>query len=200
MSSKIEQVISEIEEYIDGCNFVPLSSTKIIVVKEEIEEMLHELRLKTPEEVKKYQKLLKDKDRIIGEANEQARMILDTAQVQTNELVNEHEIMQRAYGEGQAYIDQAKAEAQKILDAAVEEANSYKQSAVEYTDQLLESMQAIIETTINSAASRYDGLLGDLNSTLNVILSNRSALRPEEEQYTAEEQYENDSDVNYDAE
>ena len=38
MSSKMEQIIEEIEEYIDGCKFQPLSSTKIIVNKEELEE------------------------------------------------------------------------------------------------------------------------------------------------------------------
>ena len=40
MSSKMEQIIEEIEEYIDGCKFQPLSSTKIIVNKEELEELL----------------------------------------------------------------------------------------------------------------------------------------------------------------
>ena len=38
MSSKMEQIIEEIEEYIDGCKFQPLSNTKIIVNKEELEE------------------------------------------------------------------------------------------------------------------------------------------------------------------
>ena len=28
MSSKMEQIIEEIEEYIDGCKFQPISSTK----------------------------------------------------------------------------------------------------------------------------------------------------------------------------
>ena len=30
MSSRIEQIIEEIEEYIDSCKFQPLSTTKII--------------------------------------------------------------------------------------------------------------------------------------------------------------------------
>ena len=38
--SRIEQLISEIEEYIDSCKFQPLSNTKILVNKEEIEELL----------------------------------------------------------------------------------------------------------------------------------------------------------------
>ena len=37
MTSRIEQIISEIEEYVDSCKFQPLSNTKIIVNKEELE-------------------------------------------------------------------------------------------------------------------------------------------------------------------
>ena len=40
MSSRIEQIIDEIDEFIESCKFQPLSATKIIVNKEEIEELL----------------------------------------------------------------------------------------------------------------------------------------------------------------
>lgn len=46
--SRIEQIITEIEDYIDSCKFQPLSNTKILVNKEEIEELLVELRLRIP--------------------------------------------------------------------------------------------------------------------------------------------------------
>ena len=49
--SRIEQLIGEIEEYIDGCKFQPLSNTKILVNKEELEELLVELRLRIPDEI-----------------------------------------------------------------------------------------------------------------------------------------------------
>ena len=58
MSSKIDQIIEEIEDYIESCKFQPLSSTKIIVNKEEIVELIAELRQRTPEEVKRYQKMI----------------------------------------------------------------------------------------------------------------------------------------------
>ena len=51
MASRIEQIIEEIEEYIDNCKYQALSSSKIIVNKEEMEELLNELRSKTPEEI-----------------------------------------------------------------------------------------------------------------------------------------------------
>lgn len=52
MSSRIEQIIEEIEEYIDrDCKYQPLSTTKIIVNKEHLDELLRELRMKTPDEI-----------------------------------------------------------------------------------------------------------------------------------------------------
>ena len=45
--SRIEQLISEIEEYIDSCKFQALSNSKIIVNKEEMEELLVELRMRS---------------------------------------------------------------------------------------------------------------------------------------------------------
>ena len=65
MSSRIEQIIEEIEEYVESCKYQPLSTTKIIVNKEEIEELLRELRLKTPDEIKRYQKIISNKDAIL---------------------------------------------------------------------------------------------------------------------------------------
>ena len=65
MSSRIEQIIEEIEEYVDSCKFQPLSSTKIVVNKEELEELLRELRMKTPDEIKRYQKIISNKDAIL---------------------------------------------------------------------------------------------------------------------------------------
>ena len=47
MASRIEQIIEEIEEYIDGCKYQALSSSKIIVNKDELEELLNELRMRS---------------------------------------------------------------------------------------------------------------------------------------------------------
>ena len=78
--SRIEQLIGEIEEYIDSCKFQPLSNTKILVNKEELEELLVELRLRIPDEIKKYQKIISNQDAILNEARAQAvKFLPDTA-------------------------------------------------------------------------------------------------------------------------
>ena len=40
MSSRIEQLIDEIEEYIDSCKYQAFSNSKILVNKDEIEELI----------------------------------------------------------------------------------------------------------------------------------------------------------------
>ena len=95
--SRIEQLIGEIEEYIDSCKFQPLSNSKIIVNKEEMEELLVELRLRVPEEIKKYQKIISQQDAILADAKLQADSMLSDAKAQTEEMVSDSEIMQQAY-------------------------------------------------------------------------------------------------------
>ena len=87
MSSRIEQIIEEIEEYIDrDCKFQPLSTTKIIVNKEHLEELLRELRLKTPDEIKRYQKIIANRDEIVTQATAQAQEIIDNATSDANAI------------------------------------------------------------------------------------------------------------------
>lgn len=179
--SRIEQLISDIESYIDNCKYQPLSNNKIIVNKDQIEDMLAELRLKTPDEIKKYQKIINNRDAIINEAKQQADQILNAAQIKTDELINEHEIMQRAYAQANSLIEQATANAQAILDKATEEANTIRMSAMQYTDDMLEKLQYIIEHSIRDNKEKYNSLLNGLENVLTVVENNRKELQGDNE-------------------
>ena len=107
MSSRIEQLIDEIEEYIEGCKPKFMSSTEIIVNKDEIDELLRELRMKTPDEIKRYQKIISNKEAILNDAKAKAEALINEATVHTNELINEHEIMQQAYAQANEVVTMA---------------------------------------------------------------------------------------------
>ncbi len=179
--SKIEQIIAEIEEFIDSCRFQPLSSTKIIVNKEELEELLAELRLKTPEEIKKYQRMISNRDAILNEARERAEAMLNEARAQTSELVSEHEIMQQAYIQANDIVKQATEHAQEILDRATEDANNIRMAAMQYTDDSLANLQNLIAHSIENFNSRYDVMMTSLTQCLDVVTANRDELNPAEE-------------------
>ena len=174
--SRIEQLIGEIEEYIDGCKFQPLSNSKILVNKEELEELLVELRLRIPDEIKKYQKIISNQDIILGEARAQADAMIQEANVHTNELVNEHEIMQRAYAAADQVVQEANAQAQAIVDSAVNDANNIRQNAIQYTDDMLNSLQNIIAHSMEGAQGRFDAFLSSMQSSYDIVTSNRNEL------------------------
>ena len=176
MTSRIEQIISEIEEYIDGCKFQPLSNSKIIVNKEELEELLTELRMKTPDEIKRYQKIISNKDAILADAQAKAEEILAQAQIQTNELVSEHQIMQQAYAQANEVVSIATNQAQEILDNATMDANTIRVGAIQYTDDLLANAESIIGHTLDSYTTKYDGLINSLQECYDTVRSNRSEL------------------------
>ena len=184
MNSRIEQIIAEIEEYISSCKFQTLSNTKIIVNKEEIEELLTELRLKTPDEIKRYQKIISNKDAILADAQEKADAIISAATIHTNELVNEHEIMQQAYTQANEIVMQASNQAQEILDAATEDANNIRMAAIGYTDDMLGNLQNIISHSIDTANAKYQNLLKSLQNSYDIVSANREELNasPESEQ------------------
>ncbi len=185
MSSKIEQLIDEIEEYIDSCKYQPLSSTKIIVNKEEIDELLRELRMKTPEEIKRYQKIISNKEAILNDARAKAEALINEATVHTNELISEHEIMRQAYEQANEVVTMASKQAQDILDNATMEANSVRTAAMQYMDDMLAHLENIIAATTNTAVNNYESLIGGLNHYRDIIQSNRSELHPADAEYEA---------------
>lgn len=174
--SRIEQLINEIEEYIDSCKFQPLSTSKIIVNKEELDELLVELRLRIPDEIKQYQKIISNQEAIINEAHTQANAILADATAQTNELVNEHEIMQKAYAEANRVVEEAQQQAQAIVDSAAVDANSIRQGAIDYTDDMLRSLQTIMSHTMEESRRHLEAFNASLQSTYDIVTANRNEL------------------------
>ncbi|MGI6106403.1 MAG: vacuolar family H+-ATPase subunit H [Lachnospiraceae bacterium] len=176
--SRIEELIGEIEEYIDGCKLQPFSSTKIIVDKAQLEELLVELRHRTPDEIKKYQRILSNKDAILKDARAQAEAIITAANIQTNEMANQSEIVQRAYAKANEIISDATARAQEIMNKAVDDANELHSGAIAYTDQMLENTQNIIGNGMNGLKEKYSQMMDLLQQSYDVLESNRKELTP----------------------
>jgi hypothetical protein len=192
MSSKIEQIIEEIEEYINSCKYQPLSNTKIIVNKEEIDELLTELRLKTPDEIKRYQKIINNKEAILADAQAKADAVIAQATIHTNELINEHEIMQQAYAQANEVVLIATNQAQEILDKATMDANNIRYGAIQYTDDMLANLQGIISHAMNTHTAKFDNLMKSLQDCYEIVNANRVELAPQEE---ADEEQEESEEI-----
>lgn len=180
MSSKIEQLIDEIEDYIDNCKPHILNSNKIIVNKEEIDDLLRELRMKTPDEIKRYQQIISNREAILNDARKKAEELINDATAQTTELINEQEIMRQAYDRAEEIVALASRQAQEILDNATIEANQVRESAIQYTDDMLANIENILRHSLETSAAKYESLSNSLADCYNIVTANRAELYPVE--------------------
>ena len=184
-SSRIEQIIEEIEEYVESCRYQPLSTTKIVVNKEELEELLRELRLKTPDEIKRYQKIIGNKDAILADAQSKADNIIAEAQAKADLMISETEIMKAAYAQANDTVNSANQQAQDILDSAQTDANNIRTSAISYTDELLSNISSILGNTIAEVGEKYGDFSSAIQGYYDLVNQNRSELSPVESSYTS---------------
>ncbi len=179
MASKIENIIDDIQAYVDECKPAKFSSNNILVNRDELEAYLEDLRRHTPEEIRRYQKIISNQENILADARRKADEIIGQAQITTNELVSEHQIMQQAYAKANEVVMVAQKQAQETLDKAQTEANEYKMAAMAYADQLLVNIETVIAHSIETTKSRNESYISTMQGYLDVVVANRAEINPE---------------------
>ncbi len=177
MTNRIEEIIDDIEDYIDNCRYQPLSNSKIIVNKDELNELIVELRMRVPEEIKKYQKIVTQQDAILKDAQSQAQNMINDAQTQIDELVSDHEVMQRAYSRANEVVEEARQQAETIMNDAYNDADSIRQGALQYTDSLLAEIQNTIAAHANESRQKLNDMFSSLETVFNECENSRNQLQ-----------------------
>lgn len=175
--SRIEKAIDEIYEYVENCKPSKLYPNKVTVSKDELYDLLDALRMCAPEEIKRYQKIINNREQILGEAQAQAKKIMSQAQEQTAQLLDQNEIVQSAYAEAEKIMNQAQEKAQSILAQAVGESDQVRTSALYYTSDLLGEAGRNIETSLKDIESKSSMLISVLKKDIEVIKNNRAELK-----------------------
>ena len=152
-SSRIEQEIDDIFEFVESCRMQRLSSTKVVVPKDELYDLLDDLRRDVPEEIKRYQKILRQREEILDDAEQKAAAILSDAQEQYKALVEEHAIMQEAYQQAEITVREANEQADQIIANARAQAAEIGNGAIYYTKDLLEMSEKTLAAALESTSS-----------------------------------------------
>lgn len=175
-TSRIEQSIEDIYEFIESCRPQPLSSSKVIVPKEELYDLLDELRLRTPDEIKRYRKVLANREAIMADAEEKAAQIIEDTKKRSETLINDSEIMQQAFEQANQVVTQATEEARRLLEEANSEADQIRLGALSYTNDLLSNAEQALAAAYDGAMNHYQGLTQMLKDSLTVVQSNKAEL------------------------
>lgn len=174
--NRIEQLIEELYEYIEGCKPKGFSATQVVVMKEEVFDILDEMKLKIPEEIKRCAKVVANKDQIIANAEERAEKIIADAKRQAEMLVQESEIMRQAYLQANEMLSKAGQQAEGLYQQANSDAEAISMGALRYTNEMLSEVERVIASTYEETKAKTEAMINALEENLKIVRENRREL------------------------
>ena len=103
---EIFTLLETLEEILENSRSVPFSN-KGIVDKEEMLDLIKEIRIKMPDELKQAKWVKEERQRILVEAQKEADGIVKEAENRIIDMIDEHEITRKAYDQKTEIIETA---------------------------------------------------------------------------------------------
>jgi len=140
----ILHLVDRLEELFNESRSIWLTRN-VIVDEDRMIDIIDQMRVSIPDEIKKAQQLLAQRDRVLAQAQEEAHRIVEISKDKSDELVSRENITQNA----QARYDQVIAQARAEADAIRKEADDY---ALGVLTQLEKELQRSLGTVQNGIA------------------------------------------------
>ncbi len=133
----ILQMIDRLEELLNESRPLPFTHN-VIVDEDRMLDLIDQMRVSIPEEVKKAQQLLAQRDRLMAQAQEEANRTVNLARDRSSELVERDQVVQAAY-----------AQAEQIKAQAYTDGEDIRNEADEYVLETLRKLEMEMERFIN---------------------------------------------------
>lgn len=135
----ILHLVDRLEEVVNAGTAIPLSR-KLMVDEERVLEIIDQMRVTIPEEVKRAQQVLAQRDRVLAQAAEEAQRTVQLAKEKAEQMVSREAIAQSAEARAASLIQAAKADAETIRGAADD-----------YTIEVLTKLEAELVKSLTQA-------------------------------------------------
>ena len=133
---EIFTLLEKLEDVVENGLVIPLTG-KTMVNKKEMIELLKEIRVMLPDEIKQAKWIKEERQRILVEAQNEADDIIKEAENRIISMIDEHEITKKAY--------EKKVE---IIETANEMSREIKSGTEEYADNVLAGIEVALEDAL----------------------------------------------------
>jgi cell division septum initiation protein DivIVA len=145
----ILQMIDRLEELLNESRPLPFTHN-VIVDEDRMLDLIDQMRVSIPDEVKKAQQLLAQRDRLLAQAQEEANRTIAIAREKSDQLIERDQVVQTAYTQA----DQIKARAES-------EALTIRQDADSYVMETLRNLETEMQRALNQVRNGIRTLLPD---------------------------------------
>ena len=113
----ILHLVDRLEESLNQGRPVPFTKN-VIVDEDRFLEIIDQMRISIPEEVKKAQQVIAQRDRLMAQAQEEANRTVGLAKSKSEEIVTRDAIVQAAQARSDQLLAQARADAENLRSEA----------------------------------------------------------------------------------
>ena len=131
-------MLDQLEDIIESSKTVPMVG-KAMIDKDELLDIIQELRLKLPDDLKQAKWIKGERQRILLDAQKEATTIIKSAEDKIISMINENEITKKANEAAEEIIKNANTRAKEIRNATKQ-----------YIDDALSDSEMILERTLST--------------------------------------------------
>lgn len=139
----INENLDLIDDMLDSAWSVPLSGGKCMVDIDALREILNDIRLNMPSEIKQAKLIVSDRKVIIDDARKEADSITRIAEERAKKLVDTNDIVRQAQERAKEIIAQTNAQNRELKRAT----NEFIENALKHSEEILGSALQEIKTT-----------------------------------------------------
>ncbi len=158
---EIFTLLETLEDILERSKSLPFTD-KSLIEKNEMLDIIKEIRLNLPDELKQAKWIKEEREKIIAEAQKDAEDIIKEAENRIISMIDEHEITKKAYDKKTEII----ADANEMYREITKETTTY-------IDGILEQ----IESNMKNLSETLNGVESSVQSALETIQNNRKELK-----------------------
>ncbi len=133
----VDEILEEIDEMLENSRAFPLAAHKVVIDGDRLRELVSDIRLKLPEEIKHAKLVVYDRDRYLNEARQEAEEIVRAAEARAKSMVAES-----------AILEETKRKAHELLAKTKTKCDETKEATAAYVLQSLTNTEAQIASML----------------------------------------------------
>ena len=131
----VQRLLDMLYSMVDEAKSAAFSSEKCVINRDEVLDLLDEIRGKLPLELKKAQELLRARDEFVASVKKDAEQMLRQAELDAKTIVSESETLQMARQKASEIIRRAEERSKELYHVA----NTYTEDALRRTEEAIQS-------------------------------------------------------------
>lgn len=138
----IDEILDVMDELLDRSWSLPLSGGRCVVDADKMRDLVDEIRLNLPGEIKQARGIVSDRAEILADAKKEAEQTIRKAEERARSLIAQEEITKAAQAKASEMISRAQMKSREIRQAAQEFSDSCLQRTEEVMVKSLTEVKA----------------------------------------------------------